>query len=86
VFRFSSKLLGAEKTNVDGMWYPRFERELCQWVGPGTETRLLATMRVSDTDTTHVICVGVHGAGEHAVCGSVYARVGAWDSFSRNPR
>ena len=68
------------------MWYPGFERELCQWVGPGTETRLLPTMRVSDTDTTHVISVGVHGAGVDAVCGSVYARVGARDSFSRNPR
>ena len=86
MFRFSSKLLGAEKTNVDGMWYPRFERELCQWVGPGTETRLLSTMCVSDTDTTHVICVGVHSAGVDAVCGSVCDCVGARESFSHNPR
>ena len=68
------------------MWHPRFERELCQWVGPGTETRLLATMRGSDTDNMYVNSVGVYGAGVDAVCGSGYARVGVWESFSRNPR
>ena len=36
------------------------------------------------THMTLATSVGVHGAGEHAVCGSVYARVGAQESFSRN--
>jgi len=39
------------------------------------------------TQMTLVTSVAVYSAGEHAVCGTVYARAGAQESFSRsNPR